>query len=192
MKSEETRRKINESAMSLIAKKGCDNTRTREIAELSGISEATLFRYYRSKEEIMVTVIGNRARGFVERSRSSVAALIRDFKPAGNAPYRELLARIAEERMRAFSDESELVRILIREKFLSEAINGIYGEAVGAALQSILSAIIDKGRAAGEFKCETDGMSKALSGLIVYGTAVGEPLDKLSRPVNALIGSASA
>jgi AcrR family transcriptional regulator len=187
MKSDDTRKKINESAMRLIAIKGCDNTRTREIADLSGISEATLFRYYRSKEEIMVTVIGERARRFIDLSRSSVGAVIRDFKPSGTSPYRELLGRVAEERMCAFYKENELIKILLREKFFNEAISGIYLEAVTSALKSILQAIIDKGRAAGEIKAEV-GMSDALSALIVYGAASGEPEEKLSSPLHALIG----
>lgn len=187
MKSDETRKKINESAMRLIAIKGCDNTRTREIADMSGISEATLFRYYRSKEEIMISVIGDRTKKFIDLSRSSVGSVIRDFKPSGTSPYRELLGRVAEERMRAFYKENELIRILLREKFLNEAIGSIYSEAMTLALKSILQAIIDKGRASGEIK-SPNGMSDALSTLIVYSVASGESQDNLSKTLLALIG----
>lgn len=48
----ERRQQILDTAIKLFAKKGFNGTRTREIAETAGISEALVFQFFRSKEEL--------------------------------------------------------------------------------------------------------------------------------------------
>jgi TetR/AcrR family transcriptional regulator len=48
----ERRQQILDVAIKLFARKGFNGTRTREIAEMAGISEALLFQFFRSKEEL--------------------------------------------------------------------------------------------------------------------------------------------
>lgn len=51
--SEETRLRIFAAARQLIAKKGRRGTTTREIAELAGVNEATLFRHFGNKDALI-------------------------------------------------------------------------------------------------------------------------------------------
>lgn len=53
----ETRDKILEAAMDLMSLKGFAATTTKEIAQLAGVSEMTLFRKYKSKQEILDNLI---------------------------------------------------------------------------------------------------------------------------------------
>ncbi|WP_458682532.1 TetR family transcriptional regulator [Prescottella equi] len=50
-----TRRDIENAALELFEKQGYDPTSVDEIAELAGVSRATFFRYYPSKEEVLFT-----------------------------------------------------------------------------------------------------------------------------------------
>jgi AcrR family transcriptional regulator len=50
-----TRRDIENAALELFEKQGYDATNADEIAELAGVSRATFFRYYPSKEEVLFT-----------------------------------------------------------------------------------------------------------------------------------------
>lgn len=50
-----TRRDIENAALELFEKQGYDATGVDEIAELAGVSRATFFRYYPSKEEVLFT-----------------------------------------------------------------------------------------------------------------------------------------
>lgn len=51
--SEETRNRIFAATRQLIAKKGRRGTTTREIAELAGVNEATLFRHFGNKDALI-------------------------------------------------------------------------------------------------------------------------------------------
>lgn len=50
-----TRRDIENAALELFENQGYDETNIEEIAELAGVSRATFFRYYPSKEELLFT-----------------------------------------------------------------------------------------------------------------------------------------
>jgi len=49
---QERRKHIIESALRLFAEKGFSGTKTREIAELAGISEALIFQHFKTKEDL--------------------------------------------------------------------------------------------------------------------------------------------
>ncbi len=54
--SKETKDKILRAAITLIAKKGFHNTKTREIAKGAKITEPTLYTYYDSKDNILAAI----------------------------------------------------------------------------------------------------------------------------------------
>lgn len=54
---EERRRQIVEAAAALFARKGFRGTKTREIAQAVGVSEAMLFKHFATKEELYAAII---------------------------------------------------------------------------------------------------------------------------------------
>ena len=54
-----TKEKIANSTLSLIDKKPFPQLRTKEIANKANISEATIFKYYKSKDSILDKIISN-------------------------------------------------------------------------------------------------------------------------------------
>ena len=52
LSGEERRARIIDAALNVFADKGFSGTRTREIAELAGISETLIFQHFKTKEEL--------------------------------------------------------------------------------------------------------------------------------------------
>jgi len=58
LSGEERRARIIDAALGLFADKGFSGTRTREIAELAGISETLIFQHFRTKENLYRAALG--------------------------------------------------------------------------------------------------------------------------------------
>lgn len=79
---ERARRGIQAEALRLFLEQGYDATTTRQIAEASGVSPATLFRYFPGKDDILFSVPSGQeelllAKAFADRSaeESGLAAI---------------------------------------------------------------------------------------------------------------------
>jgi AcrR family transcriptional regulator len=58
----ETRQRIEETALRLFTEKGYDLTSLREIAEELGVTKAALYYHFKSKEEILESIVKGRQR----------------------------------------------------------------------------------------------------------------------------------
>ena len=59
--------KIFNAALTLFVKKGINATTTREIAKKAGIAEGTIYRHFKSKEELSLELFRDRMRTFREK-----------------------------------------------------------------------------------------------------------------------------
>lgn len=75
---ERTRARILDAAAELLGTVGITRTTTKEIARAAGCSEATLYKYFRDKEEIFVRVLRERAPGFPHALADLVASATAD------------------------------------------------------------------------------------------------------------------
>lgn len=51
------KKKVLKAALQLFSKQGYDGTTTAQIAEVSGMSQATIFKYFKSKDELLIYII---------------------------------------------------------------------------------------------------------------------------------------
>lgn len=56
-KSDETKRRLLNKARTLFARKGFDATKTSEIARVSEVSEATIYKYFPSKIDLLLATV---------------------------------------------------------------------------------------------------------------------------------------
>lgn len=114
---EDTRTRILAATRQLIAKKGRRGTTTREIAELAGVNEATLFRHFGNKDAI-------------------IEACAEFYCASGAAQLQELLDRLSgdlEHDLRylaaALADRMDRVRDLIIMSLAEEESESSVGDA---------------------------------------------------------------
>ena len=70
-KGAERREQIIQTATDVFATEGFEGTALKRVAELVGVKEATLFHYFRGKQELLTAVLA-------ERDRRSMAAMDQD------------------------------------------------------------------------------------------------------------------
>ena len=70
-KGAERREQIIQTATDVFATEGFEGTALKRVAELVGVKEATLFHYFRGKQELLTAVLA-------ERDRRSMAAMDKD------------------------------------------------------------------------------------------------------------------
>ncbi|MFI5909534.1 TetR/AcrR family transcriptional regulator [Dactylosporangium sp. NPDC051541] len=83
-----TRDVILDAAARVLRERGLANATTKEIAREAGFSEATLYKHFRDKLELMVVVLHERAPSFIPLLLTLPAR-------AGTAPVRDILTELA-------------------------------------------------------------------------------------------------
>jgi AcrR family transcriptional regulator len=74
-KGERTRRRLLQRALELFGRQGYRATSVSEIARAAGISQATAYAYFSSKEELFLAVVDADATDLVREAHASIEAL---------------------------------------------------------------------------------------------------------------------
>jgi AcrR family transcriptional regulator len=104
LKKEQTRIRIKEAALSLLAEQGYETTTIDQIAKLSGIAKGTFFNYFSSKDELIcdlqgvfvmneITKLKDKPGPLVPRFRMVVFSLVHQF-PLNKSVTRALFQAI--------------------------------------------------------------------------------------------------
>ncbi|MBM7712809.1 TetR/AcrR family transcriptional regulator [Enterococcus xiangfangensis] len=121
LKKELNRKKIIDAAYQLMIKNGIQKTSVKEVSELSGISFVTMYKYFKSKEELAEEV----ALQFFKENSQELQAIAEDetldfllkfkkFELRSKQLRLTLTPEVNEEFMRAFS-ESKAVQTYAKE-----------------------------------------------------------------------------
>lgn len=98
-------RAIVDAAVALAEKGGFEGVKLRDVAEASGVALGTLYKYFRSKEDILLFAVH-------EEASKLEAAL--DARPPRGATPAERLADFFERITRGFTRRANLARAVIR------------------------------------------------------------------------------
>src|SRR4051794_32259742 len=99
------KKQLIDISMKLFAEQGFDGTSTREIAEAAGVTEAIIFRHFRTKEDLYWAVLADR----VERRGRN--RRIRELLESGE-DFRDVLLAIAETLLDRTADDTAVTRLL--------------------------------------------------------------------------------
>lgn len=136
---EETRDRIVLAARDVIKRKGKKGATTREIAEVAGVNEATLFRHFGNKDALIIAVA----------KRSCPDGQLREMIATLQGPIEEQLLAIARSMNEHLLSMSDMIRWSLVEADYEESIFAREAwrpqTAVRAAVSEFMSAKIAEG-----------------------------------------------
>ncbi|WP_437734348.1 TetR/AcrR family transcriptional regulator [Sorangium sp. So ce1335] len=135
----EAQKKIVDAAVAAFAEQGFNGTATRDIARRAGVAEATIFKYFPSKRDLLLGVLGPAIEQLVG------PAMARSMDPLFDATYpsfEAFLRALLAERTAFARAHPQLVRILAQElPFDAELRVGIIGRVYAPFLARGLALI---------------------------------------------------
>ncbi len=155
MTAEDKRRLILDASVRVFAHKGYHTSRVGDIAEEAGVAHGLLYHYFDSKEELLETIFRD--------TWTLMLDTIKGVEELGE-PAREQLRKVAAIVLRAWRDQPDIVRVLIREVARSPHMQNEIGEIEQAF--AALERIIVKGQEDGDFRTDIDSR---FASFIFYG-----------------------
>lgn len=182
-RSNDKRARILEAAITVFAKNGFHETRVSDVAKAAGVADGTIYLYFESKEELLVSLFEDR----VER----LLAFMRDELP--KKPN-------AQARLRAVIDMQ--LGLLEGERELAEVITVIFRQSMGLMKESaapkflayidVIAKIISDGQTEGVFRKDVSphlaarAIFGALDGITLTWALGGAGRGKLGRAATQL------
>jgi len=104
----ETRERILDATVGIMREQGLARATTKEIARAAGLSEAALYRHFRSKEEIFLRVMRERLPRFIEAIKDLPSRV-------GRGPVADTLVEIALAAVTYYSEAVPIISSLFSE-----------------------------------------------------------------------------
>ena len=181
---------IIQAAMTVFARNGFAQTRMEDIAQEAGLSKATLYLYFASKEDLIVAIL----QAFFEEGFTELSALLASDRSVSNSLMVWTRQRMQEIRENAafLSIGFEFYAVAARQQATRQVLHGYYHQ-----YRTSIAALLQKGIEQGELYA-IDVHEMAIGIVSIYeGVTVLWMLDSgefdlvgiTERTVQALLGS---
>jgi AcrR family transcriptional regulator len=178
LKGEERRQMIIEAALALFSRKGFRGTTTREIAEAAGCSEATIFKYFATKDELYSAILEANATIEETLAKASQAAAQKDDAGVFRAVGLEALIRTEQE--------PALMRLLLYSALEGHELSHLFFESKVRRLHGFLSGYIGERISDGVFRPVNPLVAaRGFVGMIVHYLLIHE-IFGVKRPAGVL------
>ena len=151
------RERILDAAERVFARHGFYNARVAEIARAAGVADGTIYLYFKSKDDLLISLFESR----MERVNTQLAEAIDtvDTAPEKIQVFLSSYAALAKEH----PSVAEVLTLELRQssKFMKEYANPRFGEFL-----RVLAGIVEEGQRAGELD---DGIPAQLAARALFG-----------------------
>lgn len=156
-KSEHIRKAILDSATKLFARKGYYNAKTAEIAKEAGVAAGTIYNYFKSKDDILISI-------FSERLGEMIVTLRSVMDRMEDADSK--ISFIVTSMMRLFQTDRDLAEVLVVE--LRQSAKFLKSTAMLELLKflELIEEVIVEGQAEGTYR---KGVDPALIAVLLVG-----------------------
>jgi TetR/AcrR family transcriptional regulator, fatty acid metabolism regulator protein len=143
MRDPDKPQQIIDAAVRVFARNGFYNSRVSDIAREAGIASGTIYLYFKTKDEILVTLFREKMAAFVSALRTEIA---REKNP--EAKIRRLV-RLHFEVLEASPDMAEVVQVELRQG--QKFFRGASAHEISAYFD-LIGSILHEGVAGGVFR----------------------------------------
>lgn len=136
-----TEKQINilKAAVEVFAEKGFAASSTSEIAQKAGVAEGTIFRHYKTKKDLLLSIV-------LPTFAKLIAPLVlRDFQKVLDshyASYEDFLRAVFVNRLEFARKNIKIIKILLQEVPFHPELKEMFKEAVGYKVLESLSRIV--------------------------------------------------
>lgn len=145
---------IRAAAEQLFNERGYEHTTTKEVAELAGVGEATLFRYVSNKHELLLLVIGERMDMAIEAIEDADKELALNTSTARH--YVERIYAIFWARAQFYAIDPENVTSYLHYGFKAGSQLGAQSIAQGDRIIALITSILNAAGEAGYLTAQVD------------------------------------
>jgi TetR/AcrR family fatty acid metabolism transcriptional regulator len=170
------REQIVEAATRVFAKKGFRRATTREVARAAGVSEGTIYNYFKDKDALLIAILDR----LNETERRA-----EDFEEGMATDFRGFLKEYLRRRMSLIWENREVFRVVLSEMLVNVELRELYLRRVVAPTMRIAEENFRSRMKQGEVQ-ETDvplvmrSVAGAVLGVLVLGLLGDEEIG--SRP----------
>jgi AcrR family transcriptional regulator len=132
----EKEKKILQAAIGVFSEKGFSASTTNEIAKNAGIAEGTIFRYYKTKKDILRAILIQAINLF--SGKIVMVGVEKIFEAAEKKDLRALLKELLHDRLKLAETFFPMFRIVITEAVYHEDVReAIYKNVVVNAIETV-------------------------------------------------------
>lgn len=142
--------KILEAAIDIFAEKGFVSTSTNEIAKKANVAEGTIFRYFKTKKDLLKSIIKPTLVKTIapfEMDRFSKAVFHKEYET-----FEDFLKVLIVNRMEFAKKNTAVIKIIIQEipfqQEMQEELKKLFKEKMYPRVEAVLQYFIDKGQIA--------------------------------------------
>jgi TetR/AcrR family transcriptional regulator, fatty acid metabolism regulator protein len=157
MRDPDKPQQIIEAAVRVFARKGYYNARVSDIAREAGIAAGTIYLYFRTKDDILVTLFRDKMAEFVDAVRKAIAN-----EPDAASKLRRLVwlhfSQLEED-----PDLAEVLQVELRQG--QKFFRGASGQEIGAYF-ALIGSVLEEGLSEGRFR---SGLSVKVATKMLFG-----------------------
>jgi TetR/AcrR family fatty acid metabolism transcriptional regulator len=139
------RERILHAAVRVFAKKGFYATRVSEVAKAAGVADGTIYLYFKSKDELLVSIFEDRVEKLLRYMQSELPKL------EGAQPKLRRIIELQLGLLEGERDLAEVITVILRQstKLLKE-----YAAPKFLAYLDAIARVVGDGQASGEFRAD--------------------------------------
>jgi len=145
----EKQKLVVDAALKLFAEKGYANTSTAEIATVAGVSVGTVFKQYKTKEQILIATMLPMIQEFMPKMTTFTDAEY-EAELLQIPDFATFIVLLLEERIQIVNQNKKILKVVIKEALYNEELRGLLWPLIAESVPRVLNYPIAHFKARGD------------------------------------------